>query len=63
MNIFSLSLKKGIFPKKMKITNVSPVFIKGDKFVLAIYRPISVLSWFLKILERKKCTTDLRLIK
>ena len=31
MNIFSISLKKGIFPEKMKIAKVSPIFIKGDK--------------------------------
>ena len=52
MNIFSLSLKKGIFPEKMKIAKVSPIFKKGDKSILSNYRPISVLPCFSKILER-----------
>ena len=52
MNIFSLSLKKGIFPEKMKIVKVSPIFKKGDKSILSNYRPISVLPCFSKILER-----------
>ena len=52
INIFSLSLKKGIFPEKMKIAKVSPIFKKGDKLILSNYRPISVLPCFSKILER-----------
>ena len=52
MNIFSLPLKKGIFPEKMKIATVSPIFKKGDKSILSNYRPISVLPCFSKILER-----------
>ena len=52
MNIFSLSLKKGIFLEKMKIAKVSPIFKKGDKSILSNYRPISVLPCFSKILER-----------
>ena len=43
MNIFSLSLKKGIFPEKIKIAKVSPIFKKGDKSILSNYRPIFVL--------------------
>ena len=34
MNIFSLSLKKGIFPEKVKIAKVSPIFKKGFKSIL-----------------------------
>ena len=52
MTIFSLSLKTGIFPEKMKIAKVSPIFKKGDKSILSNYRPISVLPCFSKILER-----------
>ena len=52
MTIFSLSLKTGIFPEKMKIAKVSPIFKKGDKSILSNYRPISVLPCFSNILER-----------
>ena len=52
MTIFSLSLKTGIFPEKMKIAKVSPIFKKVDKSILSNYRPISVLPCFSKILER-----------
>ena len=31
MNIFSQSLSKGIFPDKMKIVNVWPIFKNGKK--------------------------------
>ena len=51
MNIFSLSLKTGIFPEKMKIAKVSPIFKEDDQSILSNYRPISVLPCFSKILE------------
>ena len=52
MNIFSLSLKKGIFPEKKKIAKVSPIFKKADQLLLSNYRPIFVLPCFSKILGR-----------
>ena len=52
MNIFNLSLTTGIFPDKMKIAKVSPIFKKGEKSIISNYRPISVLPCFSKILER-----------
>ena len=36
MNILSLSIKKGIFPEKMKIAKVSPIFKIGDKSICMI---------------------------
>ena len=50
--IFDLSLKSGIFPKKMKIARVTPVFKSGDTSLMTNYRPISVLPCFSKMLER-----------
>ena len=55
MNYFSLSLKKGIFPEKVKIAKVSPIFKKGNKSILSNCRPISVLPCFSKNLERIMC--------
>ena len=51
-HIFNLSLKQGIFPNKLKIANVLPVFKAGEDFKLSNYRPISILPCFSKILER-----------
>ena len=51
MNISSLSLKTGIFPKYVKIDKVSRIFQKGDKSIISNYRPIFVLPCFSKILK------------
>ena len=51
-HVFDLSLKKGIFPEKLKIAKVTPIFKTGEKSCVNNYRPISVLSCFSKILER-----------
>ena len=51
-HIFNLSLSTGIFPDKLKIARVTPVFKSGDKCELSNYRPISVLPCFSKILEK-----------
>ena len=50
--MFNLSFEKGIFPDRMKIAKVTPVFKGGDSADLNNYRPISVLPCFSKILER-----------
>ena len=41
-----------IFPEKMKIADVSPVFKNGDATVKKNFRPISVLSSLSKVFER-----------
>ena len=51
-HVFDLSLKKGIFPDKLKVARVTPIFKSGDDGLVNNYRPISVLSCFSKILER-----------
>ena len=55
MNIFNLSLNKGIFPDRMKVAKVTPIFIQGEKCNISNYRPISVLPCFSNILERIMC--------
>ena len=51
MHIFNLSPSTGIFPDKLKIAKVSPIFKTGKKGLLTNYRPISVFRCFSKILE------------
>ena len=52
MNIFIQSLSTGIFPGKMEFAKVSPMFKNSKKTIASNYRPISVLPYFSKILER-----------
>ena len=51
-HLFNLSLENGIFPEKMKIAKVIPLFKNGDPENITNYRPISVLPCFSKVLER-----------
>ena len=46
------SLLCGIFPKKIKLAKVTPVFKKGSTQNRDNYRPISVLSVFNKIFDK-----------
>ena len=45
-------LNTEIFPDKLKIAKLSPIFKNGKKYLLTNYRPISVVPRFSKILER-----------
>ena len=50
--IISQSLNSGIFPDKLKIAKVTPIYKKGDKQIITNYnRPISVLPVISKIFE------------
>ena len=51
-HICNLSLSKGIFPDKLKIAKVTPIFKAGDQCEIGNYRPISVLSCLSKLLEK-----------
>ena len=48
MSIFSLSLKTGIFPEKMKIAKIGTIFKRDNKSILSNYRPILFLPSFSK---------------
>jgi hypothetical protein len=52
MNIISLSLETGVFPEKLKMAKVIPIFKADDPESFKNYRPISILSNFSKFFER-----------
>jgi len=51
-HIFNLSLRDGVFPSKLKLCRVIPIFKAGDPLECDNYRPISLLSSISKILEK-----------
>ena len=50
--IINQSLYTGIFPEKLKIAKVTPLFKHGEKNLMENYRPISLLASISKIFER-----------
>ena len=52
VHICNVTFQTGVFPDKMKIAKVVPLFKSGEKNVFTNYRPISLLPQFSKILEK-----------
>lgn len=50
--IVNQSFHHGVFPDKLKIAKVCPIFKGGDHTLLNNYRPISILPSFSKVFER-----------
>jgi hypothetical protein len=50
--IFNRILTTGVFPERLKFSEVTPLFKKGSKTDLSNYRPISLLPVFLKLIEK-----------
>ena len=48
----NLSFSTGIFPDKLKMARVVPIFKKGDKSIPGNYRPISILPIISKLFEK-----------
>ena len=42
----------GIFPTELKLARVVPIYNSGDSAILSNYRPISILTFFVKIYEK-----------
>jgi len=54
--IFNSSFSAGIVPGKLKIAKITPVFKQGDRHTMTNYRPISILPYFAKLLEKSMST-------
>ena len=50
--IFNQSLESGIFPDKMKIAEIIPLYKNKEEDLVNNYRPISLLMTISKILEK-----------
>ena len=50
--IFNISLQRGEFPDQLKIAKLVPIYKSDDKQLVNNYRPISILPFFPKILEK-----------
>jgi len=51
-HVLNLSLTTGIFPNKLKVARVVPIFKKGDRKLPGNYRPISILPIISKVYEK-----------
>ena len=45
-------LSTGVFPNQFKIAKVISTYVKGNADIFSDYRPVSLLPYFSKILER-----------
>ena len=52
VHFVNLCLQSGTFPENMKLAIVRPVFKAGDQKLFSNYRPISILPFISKILEK-----------
>lgn len=51
VHLVNLMMEKGVFPDRLKIAKVIPVYKKGDRDELKNYRPVSILPSVSKIFE------------
>lgn len=54
--IVNLMLSTGIFPDRLKIAEIKPVYKKGPTSDISNYRPIALLSNISKVFEKVICT-------
>ena len=53
VHMINICMQNGTFPDNMKIAVVKPVFKGGDQNSFNNYRPISILPYISKLLEKK----------
>ncbi len=51
-HVFNLSLTTVVFPSRLKTSRIVPIFKSGDPEICDNYRPILLLSFLSKILEK-----------
>src|SRR6218665_1052488 len=51
-DVINSSFVTGHIPQQLKIVKITPIFKQGDKMIISNYRPISILSYFAKIMEK-----------
>ena len=51
-HICNKTILTGIFPEWLKYSIIKPSFKKGDRTTASSYRPISLLTAFLKVIEK-----------
>ena len=51
-DLINLCFKNGVFPNTLKIARITPIHKKGDVNDISNYRPIAILPFMSKILER-----------
>ena len=59
--LFNNSVINECFPNEWKKANIVPVHKKGDKQIIKIYRPVSILPIYSKIFEKLSLTLCLNI--
>ena len=52
VHLVNICLQNGVFPESMKVAIVKPVFKGGNKKIFTNYRPISILPYISKLVEK-----------
>ena len=52
VHFVNICLGKGIFPENMKIAVVKPIYKNGNRSMMSNYRPISILPYISKLIEK-----------
>jgi Notch-like protein len=50
--VYSRSLATGIFPDRVKFSEIKPIYKKDEKNLISNYRPISLLTFFSNVFEK-----------
>ena len=51
-HVMNLSIINGVVPTELKVAKVVPIYKSGDRRLINNYRPVSVVPYFSKILEK-----------